>query len=167
LKYEQFLVQFSSCDSRWVQRVSRLGRHTACRRLWEGSAGRENEHSASITETYIETGTGHEASVLESVMMMMMRRRRRGKGYFSSPKSCTPSPAPTEPHIQWALGFLCMEIKRPGRESDKSVPSGADFKSSKPPPSTCHVQGKLYFFTIHKENPTRCNSVSKFYFIFI
>jgi hypothetical protein len=72
----------SSCDSRWVQRVTRPGGQkqtaTDCD---EESAGRENEHCTSITETYIETGTGHKASVLESVMMMMMmmmRGRRRG-----------------------------------------------------------------------------------------
>jgi len=29
------------------------------------------------------------------------------------------------------------------------------------------VRGSVHHSTIHKENPTRCNSVSKFYFIFI
>jgi len=71
---------------------------------------------------------------------MRRRRRRRAKGYLSSPKACTPSPGPTKPPIQWVPGFICMEIKRPGRESDKSVPSSAEFKNernSKPPPSMC------------------------------
>jgi hypothetical protein len=78
------------------------------------------------------------------MMMMMMRRRRRrrrrGKGYFSSPKACTPSPGPTKPSVEWVPGFICMEIKRPGREAGKSVPSSAELKnerSSKPPPSMC------------------------------
>jgi hypothetical protein len=37
-------------------------------------------------QTYIETGTGHEASVLEGVMMMMMmmRRRMRRRGRYIS-----------------------------------------------------------------------------------
>jgi len=29
------------------------------------------------------------------------------------------------------------------------------------------VRGSAHHSTIHKENPTRCNSVSKFYFAFI
>jgi hypothetical protein len=29
------------------------------------------------------------------------------------------------------------------------------------------VRGSVHHSIIHKENPTRCNSVSKFYFIFI
>jgi len=29
------------------------------------------------------------------------------------------------------------------------------------------VSGSVHHSVIHKENPTRCNSVSKFYFIFI
>ena len=30
-----------------------------------------------------------------------------------------------------------------------------------------YVRGSVHHIIIHKENPTRCNSVSKFYFIFI
>jgi hypothetical protein len=107
LEIREVLVQFSSCDSRWAQRVCRLGRHRLPQ-ADEESACRENEHGTSITGTYLETGTGHEASVLESVMMMMMmmmmimimrKRRRRGKGHFSSPKACAPSPGATKPPI--------------------------------------------------------------------
>jgi hypothetical protein len=29
------------------------------------------------------------------------------------------------------------------------------------------VRGSVYHSVIHKQNPTRCNSVSKFYFIFM
>ena len=76
----------------------------------------------------------------------MMRWRR--KRYFCTPKACTPSPGPTRPPIQWVPGFICIEIKRPGRESDKSVPSSAEFKnerSSKPPPS-------MFLNYMYKEN---------------
>jgi len=55
---------------------------TDCRRLCCRISRRQNEHCTSITETFIETGTGYKASVLESVMMrmMMMRRRRTRRG---------------------------------------------------------------------------------------
>jgi hypothetical protein len=33
---------------------------------------------------------------------------------------------PTQPPIQWVLGALSMEVKRPGREADGSPPTSAE-----------------------------------------
>jgi hypothetical protein len=39
-----------------------------------------------------------------------------------------PALGPTQPPIQWVPGALSLEIKRPGRETDHSPPSGAKVK---------------------------------------
>jgi hypothetical protein len=39
-----------------------------------------------------------------------------------------PALEPTQPPIQWVLGALSLEIKRPGREADHSPPSSAEVK---------------------------------------
>jgi len=74
------LVQISSCGSRWVQRVSRLGRHRLPQTVVKNQpAGKSNtvRPLQRLQDCPIENGTGHEASVLECVMMIMMMRRRR------------------------------------------------------------------------------------------
>jgi hypothetical protein len=35
---------------------------------------------------------------------------------------------PTEPPIQWVLGSLSLEVKRPGCETDHSPPPSAEVK---------------------------------------
>jgi hypothetical protein len=37
---------------------------------------------------------------------------------------------PTQPPIQWVLGALSLEVKRPGREADHSPPSSAEAKNA-------------------------------------
>jgi hypothetical protein len=37
---------------------------------------------------------------------------------------------PTGPPIQWVLGILFLEVKRPGREADHSPPSTAEVKNA-------------------------------------
>jgi hypothetical protein len=37
--------------------------------------------------------------------------------------------APTQPPIQWVKETFPQEIKRPGREADRSPPSSVDFKN--------------------------------------
>jgi hypothetical protein len=47
--------------------------------------------------------------------------------YFS--KMSTPAPGPTQPPIQWALGFFFSGIKRQGREVNLSSTSSAKVKN--------------------------------------
>jgi hypothetical protein len=59
---------------------------------------------------------------------MMGVRVPAGAGNFSL---TTPRPAlgSTQPPIQWVPGALSLEVKRPGRETDHSLPSSAKFKN--------------------------------------
>jgi hypothetical protein len=43
--------------------------------------------------------------------------------------ACRLALRPTEPHIQWVLRVLTMEVKQAGHEADHSPPSSAEVKN--------------------------------------
>jgi hypothetical protein len=51
-------------------------------------------------------------------------------GSFFFATASRPPPVPTQPPIQWVLGSLFPEIKRPRRAADHSSPSSAKFKNA-------------------------------------
>jgi hypothetical protein len=53
---------------------------------------------------------------------------RRGLGIFLLTTESRTALGPTQPPIQWVLGALSLEAKRPGREADHSPPSSAEVK---------------------------------------
>jgi hypothetical protein len=53
---------------------------------------------------------------------------RQGLGIFLSTIASRPALEPTQPPIQWVLGVLSLEVKRPGCEADYSLPSSAEFR---------------------------------------
>jgi hypothetical protein len=55
---------------------------------------------------------------------------RPGMGKIFSPFSemSTPILGPTKLPIQWAMGTLSPGVKRPGRETDHSLPTSAEVK---------------------------------------
>jgi hypothetical protein len=62
-----------------------------------------------------------------------------GAGNFSTVSR--PALGPTQPPIQWVLGTLSLEVKRPGREGDHSPPSSAEVKNA-----WSYTSGLLYIF---------------------
>jgi hypothetical protein len=53
---------------------------------------------------------------------------RRGLGIFLFTTASRTALEPTQPPIQWVLGALSLEAKRPGREADRSPPFSAEDK---------------------------------------
>jgi hypothetical protein len=48
--------------------------------------------------------------------------------YFLSSKSARPAVRSNQPYIQWVPGALPAGVKRPGHESDHTLPSSAEVK---------------------------------------
>jgi hypothetical protein len=55
---------------------------------------------------------------------------RRGLGIFLFTTAFRMGLGPTQPPIQWIPGALSLEVKRPGREADHSLPSSAEVKNA-------------------------------------
>jgi hypothetical protein len=53
---------------------------------------------------------------------------RQGLGIFFFSTASRPALEPIQPPIQWVLGALSPEVKRPGREADHSSPSSTEVK---------------------------------------
>jgi len=53
----------------------------------------------------------------------------RGKNFCSSPKPTNDLWGPTQPPIQWVMGFLSLGIKRVGREASYSPASHTNIKN--------------------------------------
>jgi hypothetical protein len=51
-----------------------------------------------------------------------------GAGNFLFNTMLRPAPGPTQPLIQWVLGFISVEVKQPGHEADHSSPYSAEVK---------------------------------------
>jgi hypothetical protein len=71
---------------------------------------------------------------------------RQGLGIFLfTTAASTPALGPTHPPIQWVPVTLSREVKWPGRETDRSRPSSAEFKNAwsytSTPPNTPSWRG--------------------------
>jgi hypothetical protein len=71
---------------------------------------------------------------------------RRVLGIFLFTTASRTALGPTQPPIQWVSGALSLGVKRPGLESDHSLPSIVEVKDSLSTPSWCGDQLK------HRDN---------------
>jgi hypothetical protein len=55
---------------------------------------------------------------------------RQRLGIFLCTTASRAALGPTQPPVQWVPGAVSLGVKRPGRESDYSPPSRADFKNA-------------------------------------
>jgi hypothetical protein len=55
---------------------------------------------------------------------------RRGLETFLFTTVSRTALGPTQPPIQWVPGAISLEVKRPGREADRSPPSSAKVKNA-------------------------------------
>jgi hypothetical protein len=65
---------------------------------------------------------------------------QQGLGIFLFTTASKPALVPTQPPIQWVLGAISLEVKRPGREANHSPPSTAKVKNEWGYTSTPPVQ---------------------------
>jgi len=63
---------------------------------------------------------------------------------------------PTQTPIQWVPGSLFLEVKRPGREADRSSPSGAEVKNAWKYTSTPQYVFMAWFLVKHRDTFQYC-----------